>query len=138
MTRYLLDTNVILHLVNRAKGYELIEQRLATSSATSVRVCVITVWEIFRLAEKAKVPTKASLAALDMLRQFRVVPMTQQAAARGGQLHAALANKGLTIGERDSMIAGIALENGFTIVTDNTKEFVRVPTLPIENWRVAK
>ena len=67
MTRYLLDTNVLLHVVNRSKGYELIEQRLASSGAREITVSAITVWEIFRMAEKAKIPTKASKAALQIL-----------------------------------------------------------------------
>jgi len=54
MSRYLLDTNVLLHVVNRAKGYELIEQRLASSSPAALAVSVITVREIFRMAEKAQ------------------------------------------------------------------------------------
>ena len=53
MTRYLLDTNVLLHVVNRSKGYDLIEQRLASSGAREITVSAITVWEIFRMAEKA-------------------------------------------------------------------------------------
>lgn len=58
--RFLLDTNVLLHVVNKAKGYELIEQRLVTAPAHSLVVSVITVWEIFRMVEKAKVPSKAA------------------------------------------------------------------------------
>jgi tRNA(fMet)-specific endonuclease VapC len=135
MLRYLLDTNVLLHVVNRAKGYELIEQRLASSSPRKLAVSVITVWEIFRMAEKAKVPTKASKAALDFLNSFRIMPMTKQAAALGGQVYAVLASKGQTIGERDSMIAGIALAHECILVTDNTKELLRVPQLVVENWR---
>lgn len=135
MSRYLLDTNVLLHVVNRAKGYELIEQRLASSSPAALAVSVITVWEIFRMAEKARVPTKASQAALELLSSFRIMPLTKQAAALGGQIHAALSNKGQTIGERDSMIAGIALANECILVSDNVGELQRVPRLQLENWR---
>ena len=135
MIRYLLDTNVLLHVVNRSKGHELIEARLATSSQRNLAVSSISVWEIFRMAEKAKAPTKASKAALDMLSSFRIAPLTLQAAALGGQAHAALANIGKTIGERDSMIAGIALAHQFVLVTDNVRELVRVPGLSIVNWR---
>ncbi|MDI9334608.1 MAG: type II toxin-antitoxin system VapC family toxin [Cytophagales bacterium] len=135
MIRYLLDTTVLLHLVNKSKGYELIERRLLQMTGNTLAVSVITVWEIFRMAEKAKVPTKSSTAALVLLEKSRVIPMTTAAAALGGQLHAALANVGKTIGERDSMIAGIARTHGYILVTDNTGEFQRVPDLLIENWR---
>ena len=135
MTRYLLDTNVLLHGVNRAKGYELIEQRLASSGAREITVSAITVWEIFRMAEKAKIPTKASKAALEFLSSFRIAPLTKQAAALGGQIHAVLSKVGKTIGERDSMIAGTALAHACTLVTDNVSELQRVPGIVIENWR---
>ena len=133
--RFLLDTNVLLHVVNKAKGYELIEQRLVTAPAHSLVVSVITVWEIFRMVEKAKVPSKASKAAIAFLDEFRVIPMTKPGAALGGQIHAGLAKLGKTIGERDSMIAGIALMNDYTLVTDNVGEMQRVVGLRVENWR---
>jgi tRNA(fMet)-specific endonuclease VapC len=102
---YLLDTNVLLHVVNKAAGYEHIERRLIVAPANSLLVSVISVWEIFRMAEKAKVPSKASKAALEFLDEFRIVPMTKPGAALVGQIHAALSKIGETIGEPDSMIA---------------------------------
>lgn len=133
--RYLLDTNVLIHVVNKAQGYEKIEQRLLVAPALSLLVSVISVWEIFRMAEKAKVPSKASKAALEFLDEFRIAPMTKPATALGGQLHAALAKTGQTIGKRDSMIVGIALLNDYTLVTDNVGEIQRVTGMRIENWR---
>ena len=71
------------------------------------------------------------------LKWFKVQPLDSVAAAVGGNLHAMLGNKGLTIGERDSMIAGIAMANDWVMVTDNVKEFSRVPGILVENWRAA-
>jgi tRNA(fMet)-specific endonuclease VapC len=135
MTRYLLDSNVLLHVVNRAAGYEKIVERLAIAKMGTVLVSAVTVWEVVRMAEKAKVPAKASKAAVALLEIFDVEPLAQQAAALGGAIHAALSKIGLTIGERDSMIAGIAVAGGFVLVSDNTREFSRVQGLVLENWR---
>ena len=135
MSRYLLDTNVLLHMVNKSKGHELIAQRLARETRGHIRISALTVWEIARMIEKAKVPTKATEAALSMMGLFEVQDLDAAAASMGGHIHATLANQGLTIGERDSMIAGTALMHGYTMVTDNTKEFFRVPCLDVENWR---
>jgi hypothetical protein len=44
MNRYLLDTNVLLHLVNKARGHELIEQRLTTRNPDKIRISAVTVW----------------------------------------------------------------------------------------------
>lgn len=139
MRRYLLDSNVLIHVVNKAAGHGLIEDRLirAHADGNAVLVGAISVWEIFRMIEKGNAPTRASRAALDLLSKFKVVPFSREAAALGGAIHARLAKVGKTIGERDSMIAGIALASGFTLVTDNTGEFSRVPGLALENWRLA-
>lgn len=133
--RYLLDTNVLLHVVNRSARHENIIIHLENTPRASLAVSAVTVWEIARMVEKAKVPTKASNAAMDILTSFRMIPMTKQAAYYGGLIHAKLAGVGKTIGERDSMIAGIAYVHGYTLVTDNMKEFTRVPGLIVENWR---
>lgn len=135
MKRYLLDTNVLLHVVNKANGHGLIEQRIATTQPDQIRISALTVWEISRMVEKSKVPSKASKAAMAALTLFEVEPLTNISAAVGGNLHAFLANRGLTIGERDSMIAGVALVNDLVMVTDNVREFQRVPGLSVENWR---
>lgn len=139
MSRYLLDTNVLLHLVNKSAGHELIASRIAATPSDRIRISAPTVWEIARMVEKAthkhNITTKASKAAIVAMEWFHVEPLTQSAAAVSGNLHAWLANQGRTISERDSMIAGIALVHGYTMVTDNTREYMRVPGLRVENWR---
>ena len=132
MTRYLLDTNVLLHLVNKSQGHELIAHQLTTKNPQQLFISAITVWEISRMVEKRSAASpKAALAALRLMEQFQVM----RSAAVGGNLHASLANRGATIGERDSMIAGIATVHDMDVVTDNIKEFVRVPGILVHNWR---
>lgn len=136
MIRYLLDTNVLLHLVNKARGHELIARQLETTDPRQLFISAITVWEISRMVEKKSAASpKAALAALRLMEQFKVMPMDSRSAAIGGNLHAYLANHGTTIGERDSMIAGIATVHEMDVVTDNTKEFDRVPGVFVHNWR---
>lgn len=141
MTRYLLDTNVLLHMVNKSEGHEKISQRLAIENPDRVKISAITVWEISRMVEKAKSPAKvqpkidAVRAAMAMMVMFDVEGMDPRSAALGGNVHAWLANKGQVIGERDSMIGGIAMIHDYILVTDNTKDFVNMPGLALENWR---
>lgn len=139
MTDYLLDTNVLMHLVNKAEGWQRIEKRLIELGSTRPFVSAVTVWEVSRLAGKSNNKTKkAAIVALqNLLTTFKVIPLTDHYAALAGSLHAYLANKGLTIGERDSMIAGTAMALDLVMVTDNTGEFSRVPGLDLQNWRKA-
>ena len=136
MTRYLLDTNVLLHLVNKSEGHERIAHQLTINSPKQLFISAITVWEISRMVEKRSAASpKAALAALRLMEQFQVTPLDARSAAVGGNLHASLANRGTTIGERDSMIAGIATVHEMDVITDNVKEFARVPGILVHNWR---
>jgi len=138
MIRYLLDTNVLLHLVNKADGHEFIADQLQKHNPKSLYIGAITVWEISRMVEKkTKASPKAALAALRLMEQFQVMPLDARSAAVGGNLHAHLANKGQTIGERDSMLAGIAMVHQMDVVTDNVSEFDRVPGILVSNWRTS-
>lgn len=139
MKRYLLDTNVITHWVNKSAGYERIEEQLIQADPSQIFVSVVTVWEIYRMAEKAelthKVSTRASKALMAALEMFTPIDMDAQIAALGGSLHAYLPHGGKTIGERDSMIAATAMSGKLIMVTDNVREFSRVPGISLQNWR---
>ena len=136
MIRYLLDTKVLLHLVNKSTGHALIAERLTSKNPKQIFISAITVWEITRMVEKkSSASPKAARAAFRLMGQFQVMPLDSQSAAVGGNLHASLANRGATIGERDSMIAGIAVVHEMDFVTDNVREFNRVPGILVHNWR---
>jgi len=133
--RYLLDTNVLLHVVNKSTGFEQIETRLSQVAQRNLYVSAVTVWEISRMVERAKVSKATMRATLELLDFFEVLPLTNQVAALSGSLAASLQNQGTPIGERDSMIAGTAMSHKLVMVTDNLREFARVPGILVENWR---
>ena len=60
--------------------------------------------------------------------------MTLTAADPYGQARATLQQQGLPIGNNDLWLAAHALAEGWTLVTNNTREFSRVPGLQLENW----
>ncbi len=68
------------------------------------------------------------------LDQFVSLPFDDKAALVYGQIRAQLAAQGTPIGPNDLMIAAIAIANGVTLVTRNTREFARVTDLRIEDW----
>lgn len=135
--KYLLDTNVIIHLANRAEGSDLIEQRLLTATAAKVCISSITSFELMRMLSKGegRVKKKALEFVSSSLDTFRVLPYNKQDAEMGGFIMADLEKSGTRIGTHDCMIAGQALHRGLVVVTDNTGEFSRVPLLRLENWR---
>jgi len=74
-------------------------------------------------------------AALDSyLRYVEVMDFTDQVALDYAQIRAHLKVHGTMIGANDLLIAAHARSLGLTLVTNNTREFGRVPKLKIENW----
>ena len=67
--------------------------------------------------------------------RFVSLPFDDRTAVEYGRLRDHLGRLGLLIGPNDLLIAAIALANGLTLVTHNTKEFGRVPGLPLEDWQ---
>jgi tRNA(fMet)-specific endonuclease VapC len=74
----------------------------------------------------------AHLAAL--LETVQVLPLPLEAARRYGELRAQLQRIGQPIGSNDLWIAAHALADDLTLVTNNEREFQRVPGLRVENW----
>jgi tRNA(fMet)-specific endonuclease VapC len=74
----------------------------------------------------------ANMAAL--LEVIQVLPLPLEAAAEYGGVRAELARLGKPIGENDTWIAAHALAENLTLVTNNEREFRRVPSLRVENW----
>jgi len=69
-----------------------------------------------------------------LLSPFTILPFDDLAAFRFAELKHALASRGSLIGPMDLLIAAIAVSNEAILVTNNTREFSRVPRLRSENW----
>jgi tRNA(fMet)-specific endonuclease VapC len=74
----------------------------------------------------------AHLAAL--IETVQVLPLPLEAARRYAEIRAGLARAGRPIGSNDLWIAAHALAEDLTLVTNNEREFRRVPGLRVENW----
>jgi tRNA(fMet)-specific endonuclease VapC len=73
-------------------------------------------------------------AYLALLAFVVILPYDEPAAVRTAQLRVDLRKQGLEIGAYDALIAGHALSRGCTLVTNNVREFDRVPGLVVEDW----
>ena len=68
------------------------------------------------------------------LANYNTLAFDAQDSVTAGNIRAQLEIKGTPIGPYDVLIASQALVRGLTIVTHNTREFMRIPGLPIEDW----
>ena len=130
--RYLLDTNICIYIAKR-KPPEVLE-RLRHMRPGDVGMSIITNLELVYGAWKSQ-QREANLQRLQELeRLIPVLPLDARVSQHYGQMRTELERKGLPIGAYDLLIAAHALALGLTLVTNNVREFRRVPQLRVENW----
>src|SRR5258708_29529709 len=129
--RYLLDTNIVSDLVRNPQGK--VARHLRTVGEKHVCTSIIVAAELRYGADKKGSPRLSS--QLDaVLGALEVLPFEAPADTSYGLLRTRLEQAGTPIGANDLLIAAQALALGYTIVTDNEKEFARVDDLLRENW----
>ena len=129
--RYLLDTNVVIALLNDATSKAA--RRVRREQPVDVAISAIAVHELYYGAFKSR--RAAQNAALIDALQFVVLDFVKEDARQAGVIRAVLASKGTLIGAYDVLIAGQAVERNLILVTHNVKEFSRVPGLRVEDWQ---
>lgn len=130
--RYLLDTNICIYI---AKGQALaVRARFDQHTLHELAMSAITLGELRFGAEKSHARERA-LATIEQLAEaIQVCPLPVLAGEHYGDIRATLQKQGLPIGNNDLWLAAHARAEGWILVTNNTREFERVPGLRIENW----
>lgn len=131
MTRYLLDTDIVSDLVRNPEGK--VTQRIRRIGETSIATSVIVAAELRFGAEKKGSRRLADqiTAVLDVM---EVLPFEPPADAVYGVIRAHLEKAGRPIAANDLLIAAHAISLGYTLVTDNERDFSRIDGLSAENW----
>jgi len=129
--RYLLDTNIVSDLVRNPHGN--VAQHIRKVGEAQVCTSIIVAAELRYGATKKGSP-RLSVQLEAVLGALEVLPFEVPADAAYGLLRTRLEKAGRPIGANDLLIAAQALTLGYTIVTDNEKEFAHVEDLRRENW----
>lgn len=131
MLKYLLDTNIAIYVIKR-RPIEVLDQ--FNAQASRMAISVITLAELMHGAEKSSQPTSNLAVVEDFCSRLEILPYTAKAAQHYGSVRAYLERNGQSIGVNDLHIAAHARSEGLVLVTNNVREFVRVPALQVENW----
>jgi len=129
--RYVLDTNICIY-IQRQKPEKVLTrfQKLKPGDAA---ISVIIWGDLLYGAEKSK----RRKSALQLLAEFNsfvpVLPLPDNTGNTYGSIRALLKAKGIPIGNNDLWIAAHVKAAGLTLVTNNQREFQRVPGLKIQN-----
>ncbi len=129
---YLLDTNIVIYLIKRKP--ESVLMNLEKYTDEELNVSAVTVAELEFGIECSAFPEKNRIALIEVLSIFEILPFDDTDAVVYGKIKADFKRKGIVIGPMDLLIGSQAVAKNLTLVTNNEKEFRRVPDLPVVNW----
>lgn len=130
--KYMLDTNVIIHLIRNKS--EKLKTRLRNEQISDICISSITYAELEYGVEKSSNKTRNRIALLNVMSGIRVLPFEERSGIDYGLIRAELEKSGTPIGPNDMLIAAQARSGNLTLVTNNTREFSRVKGLTVEDW----
>ena len=133
--RRTLDTNICSYILRRHPASMI--ERFAALDREALWLSAIVAAELRFGAAKLGVP-RFQAAVEAWLAGFDVRPWPLEATQHYAQIRAALERTGTPIGGMDLMMAAHALAEDSVIVTNNAREFHRVPGLAVEEWAMEK
>jgi tRNA(fMet)-specific endonuclease VapC len=135
MKRYMLDTNICSFVMREQPQAVLHKLHMYSTQKHKIVVSAITYAEMRFGAIGKKASPKHSLLIDEFIKRLdAVLPWDKAAVDTTATIKQTLAAAGTPIGPNDAAIAGHALSVGAILVTNNIREFQRVPSLVFEDW----
>jgi tRNA(fMet)-specific endonuclease VapC len=132
MMKFLLDTNICIYIIKKKPPQVL--KKFKTFKINDLGISSITLAELEFGVHLSSYPEKNQEALNEFLSPLEIVPFDDRAAISYGKIRAYLQQRGLKIGAMDMLIAAQAKSLSIPLVTNNLKEFKRIPGLLLENW----
>ncbi|MGY2170256.1 type II toxin-antitoxin system tRNA(fMet)-specific endonuclease VapC [Pseudomonas gingeri] len=131
MLKFMLDTHMCIFTIKNKPQHV---REAFKAHHGQLCISTVTLMELIYGAEKSSNPGRNLADVEGFAARLDVLKYDQDAAVHTGQLRAELAKVGTPIGPYDHMIAGHARSQGLILVTNNLREFDRVPGLRVEDW----
>ena len=135
---YALDANIVIYYLRENESVKNMVQQAILNKASFVIPRAVD-YEVRRGLEMISATRKVKLYdnfISPPLGMCKIVDMGEEVWETAKKIYIALRRKGFTVGEIDILIGAFCLQNGYTLVTDNTKDFMNIEKLQIENWRI--
>ncbi|MBA4137082.1 MAG: VapC toxin family PIN domain ribonuclease [Opitutus sp.] len=133
--RLLLDINTC---VDALKGHPLVIAQMAAVSPADCAMSAVTAFELLNGVARSAQPEREGKKVDKFLSVVAVLPWDRAAALQAAQVRFQLERTGQKIGPCDLLIAGQALAERATLVTNKTREFARVEGLALQDWRTRR
>jgi len=129
---YLLDTNICIYAIKNKSSHvlEIIKER----SKYGIYISSLTIAELEYGIENSNRVEENRIALLKFISIFNILSFDDKDAIPYGILKAKMKKKGNMIGPIDMLLAAQALSKDLIFVTNNTKEFIRIDNIKLENW----
>jgi tRNA(fMet)-specific endonuclease VapC len=129
---FMLDTNICIYIIKRKPAKVI--KRFQRTEISRIGISAITLSELLYGVSKSSQPQQNQIALAQFVAPLEILPYDDDAAQYYGEMRTFLEKKGTSIGALDMLIAAHALSAACTLVTNNEKEFDRIPGLKIESW----
>jgi tRNA(fMet)-specific endonuclease VapC len=131
MLEYMLDTNICNYVI---KNRPVALRERFDQLAEALCISTITLGELLYGVENSARRSQNLEAVEQFTARLEVMPFSAKAAAHFGQVRAELARLGTPCGAYDMLIGAHARSEGLMLVTNNVREFQRIPGLRVDNW----
>ncbi|MGA1411034.1 MAG: type II toxin-antitoxin system tRNA(fMet)-specific endonuclease VapC [Prochlorotrichaceae cyanobacterium] len=129
---FLLDTNICIYII-KEKPRQVLE-KFEQIDPSALGISVITLAELEYGAAKSANPSKNYQVIEDFVTYLDVFNWDVRVSRIYAEVRADLEQKGTPIGLLDTQIAAHCLSLDRVLVTNNGREFERIPDLKLENW----
>ena len=130
--KVMLDTNICIYVIKQKPRSVL--ERFVAFPVGDLGISVITLAELEYGASKSSEPDRNREALEQFVSPLEIAVFDRLATSIYGKIRALLEKRGRPIGSMDLLIAAHALSLNVRLVTNNMREFKRVPGLRVENW----
>lgn len=133
MTESLVDTDILSFYF---KGDQKVVNKFNSylREFDVINISIITYYEILG-GLKFKNAERQIKEFEEFVANNTIIHISEDSAKISGDVYADLRQNGITIGTSDILIAGIAIENELTLITNNEKHYESIKGLKIENWK---
>ena len=131
--KYLLDTNICIYIINEKP--EKVLRKFEQYPVHEFGISSVTYAELQYGVEKSKHKNTNQDALDEFLLPLTILPFHGKRLVECyGKIRVLLESKGKTTGPLDMLIAAHALSLDLTVISNNIKEFARIPNLKCQNW----
>ncbi len=128
---YLLDTDTVIYIL---KGHPTLERHLQRHPHDPVKLCVITLMELYYGAYKSQKVTSNVAKIRTLENSMEILPVGQEVVEIFGMEKTKLEHRGTPLEDFDLVLGCCALAHNLTLVTNNLKHFKKIESLRVVNW----